>query len=116
MEANFKKKVQTRITQPGTRDFRKPNRVYKSLLTCDDVEALLSARETDVVGDEGGVCIRLHAGVARLPQLQPSGLVGRQEAGPDIWHWRQDGCHRQAHHGVQLGRGIAQHLQGVHVA
>ena len=88
----------------------------RPLLTCDDVEALLAAGEADVVGDEGRVGVRLHAGVARLPQLQPPRLLRRQEAGPDVGHGRRDRRRRKAHHRVQLGRGVAQRLQGVHVA
>lgn len=44
-------------------------------LTCDDVEALLSLHEGDVVGYEGGVCVRLHAGMSGLQQLHAPAAV-----------------------------------------
>ena len=86
--------------------------------TCDDVEALLPLGEGDVVGDEGGVGVRLHAGVSGLEELQTPAAVGPllQELGPDEGHRRRDGRHGEADHRVQLGHHVAQSLQRVHVA
>lgn len=85
------------------------------LLTCDDVEALLSLDEGHVVGDEGRVGVGLHAGVTSLQQLHPPDAVG-QEAGPHVRHGGGDRGHGKADHGVQLGDDITQRLEGVHVA
>lgn len=44
--------------------------------TCYDIKALLALDEGDVVGYEGGVCVRLHAGVSGLQQLHtPAAFV-----------------------------------------
>lgn len=83
--------------------------------TCYDVEAALSMGEADVVGDEGGVGVRLHAGVPGLQQLQaPTAVL--QQARADVGHRGRDGRHGEAHHRVQLRDHVAQRLEGVHVA
>lgn len=85
------------------------------MVTCDDVEALLLLDEGDVVGYEGGVGVRLHAGVPGLQQLHPPGAVG-QQAGSDVGDGCGNGRHGEARHGVQLRYHVAQRLEGIHVA
>ena len=83
-------------------------------LTCNNVKALLSLDEGDVVGYEGRVCVRLQAGMSGLQQLQtPAAFV--QEAGPDVRHGSRDGRDGETRHGVQLRYHVAQHLEGIHV-
>lgn len=83
-------------------------------VTCDNIEALLSLDEGDVIGYEGGVCIRLHAGMSGLLQLHTPGAV-RQQARSNIRHRSRNGHHSETRHRVQLRYHVAQRLEGIHV-
>lgn len=84
------------------------------LVTCYNIEALLRLDEGDVIGYEGSVCIRLHAGMSGLQQLHAPAAAGR-DARPNVRHRSGDGRHGEAHHCVQLCYDIAQRLKGVYV-
>lgn len=86
----------------------------KCFVTSDNIEALLSLDEWDVIGYEGGVGIRLHAGMSGLPQLHTPGAVW-QQVRSDIGHGSRNRRHCKTRHRIQLRYHTAQRLQGVHI-
>lgn len=78
----------------------------KCFITCDNIEAFLSLDEGDVIGYEGGVGIRLHAGMSGLLQLHTPGAVC-QQARSDIGHRSRNGRHCKTRHHVQLRYHLA---------
>lgn len=82
--------------------------------TCYNIEALLPLDEADVVGYEGGVRVRLHAGMSGLQQLQtPAAVV--QQSGPDVRNRSGHRRHGEARHRVELRDDVTQRLKGIHV-
>lgn len=85
------------------------------LFTCNNIKALLSLYEGDIVRYEGGVCVCLHAGMSGLQQLHTPAAIGQQTR-PNVGHGSGDGRHGEAHHGIQLRYDITQRLERVHIA
>lgn len=97
LEKNFSKSVES-LTIP----------------TCNNIEAPLPLDKADIVGYEGSVCVRLHAGMSGLQQLHAPAAVSH-DTGPDVRHGSRDGRHCKTRHCVQLCYHLAQRLQGVHI-